>query len=144
MRSARIGVGGVLAASLLIAVCGSDQGAQAAGRRPADVVSTATTTTATTTTATTTTATTTTATTTTATTTTATTTEAPKGSDAPTGSGAATENTLIVNHSKPFRNIDTLVAGDQVTFNTTTGRFVHTVVSQEIVVYLAHAPDQNA
>jgi hypothetical protein len=129
MRSARIGVGGVLAASLLIAVCGSDQGAQAAGRRPADVVSTATTTTATTTTA---------------TTTTATTTEAPKGSDAPTGSGAATENTLIVNHSKPFRNIDTLVAGDQVTFNTTTGRFVHTVVSQEIVVYLAHAPDQNA
>jgi hypothetical protein len=134
MRSARIGVGGVLAASLLIAVCGSDQGAQAAGRRPADVVSTATTTTATTTTATTT----------TATTTTATTTEAPKGSDAPTGSGAATENTLIVNHSKPFRNIDTLVAGDQVTFNTTTGRFVHTVVSQEIVVYLAHAPDQNA
>jgi hypothetical protein len=139
MRSARIGVGGVLAASLLIAVCGSDQGAQAAGRRPADVVSTATTTTATTTTATTTTATTT-----TATTTTATTTEAPKGSDAPTGSGAATENTLIVNHSKPFRNIDTLVAGDQVTFNTTTGRFVHTVVSQEIVVYLAHAPDQNA
>jgi hypothetical protein len=139
MRSARIGVGGVLVASLLIAVCGSDQGAQAAGRRPADVVSTATTTTATTTTATTTTATTT-----TATTTTATTTEAPKGSDAPTGSGAATENTLIVNHSKPFRNIDTLVAGDQVTFNTTTGRFVHTVVSQEIVVYLAHAPDQNA
>jgi hypothetical protein len=124
MRSARIGVGGVLAASLLIAVCGSDQGAQAAGRRPADVVSTATTTTATTTTA--------------------TTTEAPKGSDAPTGSGAATENTLIVNHSKPFRNIDTLVAGDQVTFNTTNGRFVHTVVSQEIVVYLAHAPDQNA
>jgi hypothetical protein len=135
MRSARIGVGGVLAASLLIAVCGSDQGAQAAGRRPADVVSTATTTTATTTTATTTTATTTTAT---------TTTEARKGSNAPTGSGAATENTLIVNHSKPFRNIDTLVAGDQVTFNTTTGRFVHTVVSQEIVVYLAHAPDQNA
>ena len=119
MRSARIGVGGVLVASLLIAVCGSDQGAQAAGRRPADVVSTATTTTATTT-------------------------EAPKGSDAPTGSGAATENTLIVNHSKPFRNIDTLVAGDQVTFNTTNGRFVHTVVSQEIVVYLAHAPDQNA
>jgi hypothetical protein len=135
MRSARIGVGGVPVASLLIAVCGSDQGAQAAGRRPADVVSTATTTTATTTTATTTTATTTTAT---------TTTEAPKGSNAPTGSGAATENTLIVNHSKPFRNIDTLVAGDQVTFNTTTGRFVHTVVSQEIVVYLAHAPDQNA
>lgn len=120
MRSARIGVGGVLVASLLIAVCGSDQGAQAAVRKPADVVSTATTTTATTTT------------------------EAPKGSNAPTGSGAATENTLIVNHSKPFRNIDTLVAGDQVTFNTTNGRFVHTVVSQEIVVYLVHAPDQNA
>lgn len=36
-------------------------------------------------------------------------------------------------HSKPFRNVDKLVAGDEVVFNTADGRFVYTVVSQEIV-----------
>ncbi len=39
-----------------------------------------------------------------------------------------------VSHSKPFRNVDKLVAGDQVIFNTSNGRFVYTVVSQEIVL----------
>ena len=38
-----------------------------------------------------------------------------------------------VSHSKPFRNVDRLVAGDEVVFNTADGRFVYTVVSQEIV-----------
>lgn len=38
-----------------------------------------------------------------------------------------------VSHSKPFRNVDKLVAGDEVVFNTAEGRFVYTVVSQEIV-----------
>ena len=38
-----------------------------------------------------------------------------------------------VSHSKPFRNVDKLVAGDEVVFTTTDGRFVYTVVSQEIV-----------
>ena len=38
-----------------------------------------------------------------------------------------------VSHSKPFRNVDKLVAGDEVIFNTADGRFVYTVVSQEIV-----------
>jgi len=38
-----------------------------------------------------------------------------------------------VSHSKPFRNVDKLVAGDEVVFNTAGGRFVYTVVSQEIV-----------
>ena len=38
-----------------------------------------------------------------------------------------------VSHSKPFRNVDKLVAGDEVVFNTADGRFVYTVVSQEIV-----------
>ena len=121
MRSARIRVGGVLVASLLIAACGSDQGAQAAVRKPADVVPAAITTTATTTTANTTTE-------------APTGSNAPTGSDAPMGSGAATANTLIVSHSKPLRNIDTLVAEDQVTFITTNDRFAYTVVSQEIVL----------
>jgi sortase A len=39
-----------------------------------------------------------------------------------------------VSHSKPFRNVDKLVAGDEVVFNTSAGRFVYTVVSQEIVL----------
>ncbi len=39
-----------------------------------------------------------------------------------------------VSHSKPFRNVDKLVAGDQVIFDTSNGRFVYTVVSQEIVL----------
>ena len=39
-----------------------------------------------------------------------------------------------VSHSKPFRNVDKLVAGDQVIFVTSNGRFVYSVVSQEIVL----------
>jgi sortase A len=36
-------------------------------------------------------------------------------------------------HSKPFRNIDRLVPGDQVIFVTSEGRFVYTVTSTEVV-----------
>ncbi len=36
-------------------------------------------------------------------------------------------------HDRPFRNIDRLVAGDQVIFTTPDGRFVYTVVSSEVV-----------
>jgi len=38
-----------------------------------------------------------------------------------------------VSHDKPFRNIDQLVTGDEVVFNTDGGRFVYTVVSTEVV-----------
>jgi sortase A len=38
-----------------------------------------------------------------------------------------------VSHSKPFRHIERLVAGDEVIFTTEAGRFVYTVVSTEIV-----------
>jgi sortase A len=38
-----------------------------------------------------------------------------------------------VSHSKPFRKVDQLEAGDEIIFNTDAGRFVYTVVSQEIV-----------
>ncbi|MFT3852525.1 MAG: class E sortase [Ilumatobacteraceae bacterium] len=36
-------------------------------------------------------------------------------------------------HDKPFRNIDKLVAGDEVVFTTDAGRFVYTVTSTEVV-----------
>ena len=36
-------------------------------------------------------------------------------------------------HSKPFRNIDQLVPGDQVIFVNSEGRFVYTVTSTEVV-----------
>jgi sortase A len=36
-------------------------------------------------------------------------------------------------HSKPFRNIDKLVAGDQVVFVNADGRFVYVVTSTEVV-----------
>jgi sortase A len=54
-----------------------------------------------------------------------------------------------VSHSKPFRNVDRLVAGDEVVFNTADGRFVYTVVSQEIVkpdaLYIVdQTPDKTA
>jgi sortase A len=38
-----------------------------------------------------------------------------------------------VSHDKPFRNIDKLVAGDEVVFTTDGGRFVYRVVSSEVV-----------
>jgi sortase A len=41
-----------------------------------------------------------------------------------------------VSHDKPFRNIDKLVAGDDVFLTTDAGRFDYKVVSTEIV-----APD---
>lgn len=36
-------------------------------------------------------------------------------------------------HDKPFRNIDQLVAGDDVVLTTTEGRFVYKVTSTEVV-----------
>ena len=36
-------------------------------------------------------------------------------------------------HDRPFRNIDQLVAGDQVIFNTPEGRFVYVVTSTQVV-----------
>jgi sortase A len=36
-------------------------------------------------------------------------------------------------HSRPFRNIDQLVAGDQVIFVNSEGRFVYAVTSTEVV-----------
>ena len=38
-----------------------------------------------------------------------------------------------VSHSRPFRKLDQLAPGDQVIFNTGSGRFVYTVTSTEIV-----------
>jgi sortase A len=38
-----------------------------------------------------------------------------------------------VSHDKPFRNLDKLVAGDEVIFTTDAGRFVYRVTSTEVV-----------
>lgn len=38
-----------------------------------------------------------------------------------------------VSHTKPFRNIDKLQPGDEVTFQTASGVFVYAVTSTEIV-----------
>ena len=37
-------------------------------------------------------------------------------------------------HDRPFRNIDQLVAGDEVIFTTGDGRFVYLVTSTEVVL----------
>ena len=55
-----------------------------------------------------------------------------------------------VSHTKPFRHVDQLVAGDEVIFTNDTGRYVYKVTSTEIVspsesaIVLAQTPAKTA
>ena len=59
------------------------------------------------------------------------------GTAMPGGVGNVVVGGHRTSHDRPFRNLDRLVAGDEVVFTTEAGRFVYTVTGTEVVT-----PDQ--